>query len=373
MMPARSQLPEIFIEAASPQALRRYREFAGQRVKGAAQHPLWFETWLGESGETGHVIWLRHDGEAVAALPLVETRISGLPALSFPGGAHANGNFCAMTHPETTITAATLATAIRKALPHIAMVSLERQHRVLGGQTNILADLATRSSPNIALAASLEGGFAGVLERAHGKKKSKKRRAQARRFEDAGGSALHLPATGSEIDDFLDAYFRMKKARFDKAGLPDVFASPHVRAFWRQLLSASQAEPDRPFTLEALVVGGSVRAITGSSHLADRTVCEFGAIEDDDLTSISPGEYLAFSNIEMACAKDLSFFDFSVGDEAYKRSWCDVEITHFDVAIPLTPAARLAVFGSNLVARAKQTIKSNPQLWSVAKAVRRLK
>lgn len=363
----------LTVEAADPPALCRYRDFAAQRIKGAAQHPLWVEKWLRESGETGWIVWLRNGARTVAALPLVETRINGFSALAFAGGAHANGNFCPCADPDIIVPVDMLADAIRRALPHVALVALERQHRWLGGQANLLARLSSRTSPNIALAADLGGGFAGLLKRANGKKKSKKRRVQSRRFEEAGGSDVQKPASPAEIDAVLDAFFRLKAARFEKAGIADVFSQPHIRSFWRRLLQASQHEADRPFTLEALIVGNRVRAITGSSHLHDRTVCEFGAIEDDDLASISPGEYLAYSNLEEACAKGLPLYDFSVGDEAYKRSWCNVEIIHFDVVIPLTPAARLAVLGSNLVIRAKKQIKANPQLWAMAKAMRRLR
>ncbi|MFN3764775.1 MAG: GNAT family N-acetyltransferase [Aliihoeflea sp.] len=364
---------KIEIERAGPGALARYRDFAAHRAKGAPQHPLWFETWLGESGEPGHIVWEKRDGEPIAALPLVETRINGLPALAFAGGAHANGNFCPSAETDAKISGAMLTSAVRHSLPHVALIALERQHPVLGDQDNILADLATRTSPNLALAASLAGGFIGVLERANGKKRAKKRRVQARRFEEAGGSVLRKPASAEEIADVLSAFFRLKSARFERAGIADAFAAPNIRNFWRALLEASQHEPDRPFTLEALVVGDKVRAITGSSHLFDRTVCEFGAIEDDELTSTSPGEYLVYSNLEEACAKGLPLYDFSVGDEAYKRTWCEVEIQHFDVVIPISPAARLAVLGSNIVTRAKQTVKSNPRLWSMAKAIRRLR
>ena len=330
----------ITVEAAGPQALRRYRDFAGPRAKGAAQHPLWFEKWLETTGERGWIVWVADGTSTLTALPLVETRISGLPALAFAGGAHANGNFCPATHSGTAVCVQRLKAAIRQSLPHVAMLSLERQHRTLDGQTNVLAAMATRTSPNIALAASLDGGFAGLLSRTNGKKKSKKRRAQWRRFEDAGGSAVVKPATTAEIDAILDA---------------------------------SREEADTPFSIEALVVGGKPRAITGSTHLRDRTVCEFGAIEDGELASISPGEYLAYSNLEEACAKGLPLYDFSVGDEAYKRSWCDIEISHFDVVVPLTPAARLAVLGFDVIAGAKKRIKASPQLWALAKAVRRLR
>ncbi|MHB2265568.1 GNAT family N-acetyltransferase [Aliihoeflea sp. PC F10.4] len=364
---------EIVVQTADEQACAQYRSFADQRVTGAAQTPLWYETWLRTSGQTGYIVWLFGKGQPVAALPLATTRRNGLSVLEFAGGGHANGNFCPSSQPDLHVPAKALGQAVKAVVPAALMLSLERQHSVLAGQENFLADLATRSSGNIALAASLEGGFPGLLERANGKKKSKKRRMQFRRFEEAGGTELKTAATAAEVDEIIDAFFRMKRARFEKAGIPDVFAEPHIQKFWRELFVASLGDPAGPFSLEMLSVGGTPRAITGSSLLVDRSICEFGAIEDDDLTSTSPGEFLAYSNIETACAKGRSYYDFSVGDEAYKRSWCDTEITHFDVVLPLSTVGRMAVAGSNLFADAKQRVKSNPQLLKAAKALRRLR
>lgn len=364
---------EIVVQRADEQACADYRSFASPRVTGAAQTPLWYETWLKTSGESGHIVWLLDNGHPVAALPLAEVRRNGMSTLQFAGGGHANGNFCPSARPDLHVPIETLTHTVLRAVPNAAVLSLERQHHALAGQENFLAAAATRSSPNIALAASLAGGFAGLLERANGKKKAKKRRMQLRRFEEAGGAELKTAATIAEIDEIVGAFFRMKHARFEKAGIPDVFAEPRIQKFWRDLFVASLSDPTGPFSIEALFVGGTPRAITGSSLLADRSICEFGAIEDDDLTSTSPGEYLAYSNIETACAKGCHFYDFSVGDEAYKRSWCDTEITHFNVIVPLSAMGRMAVFGSNFLVDAKQRVKSNPRLLGVAKALRRFR
>lgn len=363
----------IDMQHADARACENYRSFAGQRVTGAAQTPVWYETWLAASGQTGRIIWVFEGDRPVAALPLVEARRHGVTILEFAGGGHANGNFCPCAGTSLQIPLSLLARAVKDAAPHIAMISLERQHRVLAGQENFLASQATRSSPNIALAASLEGGFAKLLERANGKKKAKKRRLQLRRFEEVGAQELRSAATIADIDQILPAFFEMKQARFKKAGIADVFAEPHIRKFWRDLFVASLDEPARPFSLEVLLVAGKPRAITGSSLLADRSVCEFGAISDDELTSVSPGEFLAYSNIETACAKGLSLYDFSVGDEAYKRSWCDMQITHFDMVMPVSVIGRVMAAGSSALVATKQRVKSNPRLLRAARAVQRLR
>lgn len=93
-----------------------------------------------------------------------------------------------------------------------------------------------------------------------------------------------------------------------------------------------------------------MRAITGSIRCHDRLICEFGAIADDDMAFASPGEFLFFDNIEEACLQGYAVYDFSVGDEHYKRLWCDLEIAQFDVLVPLTAKGRAAAAGLRLAA-----------------------
>src|SRR5690606_14626422 len=77
--------------------------------------------------------------------------------------------------------------AIAGARPDIDLVSLERLQPDLDGVTNPLLVLPGQHSPNVSLAADLEGGFDAVLARIGGKRKCKKHRSQTRKFEALGG------------------------------------------------------------------------------------------------------------------------------------------------------------------------------------------
>ena len=88
--------------------------------------------------------------------------------------------------------------------------------------------------------------------------------------------------------------------------------------------------------LHGLEVGGKLRAVTGSSRCGDRLICEFGAIADDEVAFASPGEFLFFDNIRKPATTAFAIYDFSVGDEPYKRLWCDLDIKQFDALMPLT-------------------------------------
>ncbi|TIN21332.1 MAG: GNAT family N-acetyltransferase, partial [Mesorhizobium sp.] len=72
-----------------------------------------------------------------------------------------------------------------------------------------------------------------------------------------------------------------------------------------------------------------------------------------------------------ACATGFEVYDFSVGDEPYKRLWCDVETRHFEVLIPLTVKGRALALMLRQGARLKAFIKNSPTIWKLTKMLRR--
>ncbi|MBW8909229.1 MAG: GNAT family N-acetyltransferase, partial [Mesorhizobium sp.] len=167
------------------------------------------------------------------------------------------------------------------------------------------------------------------------------------------------------------AFFEMKESRFAKMGIADVFSDSKVRAFFRALFADALAEERPSFLLHGLEVAGKLRAVTGSSRSGKRLICEFGAIAEDDLAFTSPGDFLFFDNIQEACELGFAVYDFSVGDEPYKRLWCDIEIQHFEVLAPLTLKGRALAAALRQGTRAKAFIKNNPTAWKLTKMLRR--
>jgi CelD/BcsL family acetyltransferase involved in cellulose biosynthesis len=104
---------------------------------------------------------------------------------------------------------------------------------------------------------------------------------------------------------------------------------------------------------------------------ADSIICEFGAIAGDELAFASPGEFLFFDNIREACDQGLALYDFSVGDEAYKRLWCDIETRHLDIVVPLTLMGRASALRRRAAAAVKRRVKANRSLWETVKRARR--
>lgn len=358
----------------SPPALAadvaRYAAFARGRTFSPAQSPAWVEAWTANSGADCTIVMVR-DGDAELALPLEIVALGPLRVARFMGSSHANGNLPPFVGASTKISREAIADAVRAARPDVDLVRLERLMDDLAGTANPLAHLTAGPSPNVSLAVDLTGGFDALLERTSGKRKRKKHRSQTRKFEAAGGFRRIEASTPAEVERLLGDFFVLKGIRFREFGLTDVFADEGVRRFFRNLFTDALGQTPRPFVLHALEVAGKLRAITGSSRSADRLICEFGAIADDDLGHASPGDFLFFDNIQDACRDGFAIYDFSVGDEHYKRLWCNIEDRHFDVLAPVSAKGRALAGVLGTASRAKRAIKNNKVLWPLIKRLRR--
>lgn len=372
---APSGLARAAVCLQGPDAIAVYRAHCSDALHAPPQSPDWVEAWARHCNPDILCLTLSTEGRSRLALCLEVVRDGPVRTARIVGGSHANGSFPALAggsvgdlgHGDV----AALSAAVRAVRRDVDLLMMERLAERFEGVGNPLSPVRSWQSPDPALAIDLTPGFEGVLARASGKRKRKKHRSQIRKFESAGGFRRFAARGPEEVDRLLDAFFRMKSARFAAMGIDDAFADAGVRGFFRDLFGRAAGSPAPGFLLQALEVGGIVRAVTGSSLAPSAVVCDFVAFAEDELAGASPGDFLFFENIREACERGLSTFDFSVGDEGYKRQWCDVESRHFDVAVPLTAKGRLAVGLRQGLVGAKRFVKSNPRLWNVIRALRR--
>ncbi|MGX9572609.1 GNAT family N-acetyltransferase [Mesorhizobium sp. f-mel] len=365
----------LSVSVADGAALAAYAEFCRSALFAPAQSPAWILNWARYAEADTVLATLNAEGRPAFSLALEVTSRGPFRVARFMGGRHANGNFAAadphwLTRADGAAIRSMLA-AVARARPDIDLVALERLLPDLDGVANPLASLAHFPSPNLSLAVDLAGGFDALLSRASGKRRRKRHRSQARKLEAVGSHRRIEAQTADEANRLLDAFFEMKEFRFRKMGIANVFGEPEVRAFFSALFVEALSDDKPSFVLHGLEVAGKLRAVTGSSRSGKRLICEFGAIADDDLAHASPGDFLFFDNIEEACERGFEVYDFSVGDEPYKRLWCDIETQHFEVLIPLTMKGRALVLVLRQGARLKTFVKNSPTIWKLTKMLRR--
>ena len=74
--------------------------------------------------------------------------------------------------------------------------------------------------------------------------------------------------------------------------------------------------------------------------------------------------------IEQACGEGAAVFDFGLGDQPYKRSWCTQETILYDVLLPLSWKGRLLRPTLAAIGGLKRAIKRNAVLYSWAQRLR---
>lgn len=353
-----------------------YERASAQAVFAPAQSPEWVDLWASSGTDTLVARVHSADGPCVLALALEISRTGPLGVARFIGHRHANGNFPLCSYesidriePELLLA---LFEAIGAARPDIDIISLERMSSARAGKPNPFFALPHRPSANIALATDLSSGFDALIARTGGNGRLKKHRRQVRKFGEYGEIRVISASTPVEVDRLLNSFLEMRAQRFAEQGVENPFAPSHVQRSLRGLFSNALNGRVRLFTLEGLEIGGKLRAVAGHSHDGERLVCEFCAFANDELSTYSPGSYLFFEVVRRAATNGYRLYDFSVGDEPYKRQWCNIEVEQFDVLVPLTFKGRVAAAGLRAGSSAKRWLKSQPQVWQQAKRLRRL-
>jgi CelD/BcsL family acetyltransferase involved in cellulose biosynthesis len=242
------------------------------------------------------------------------------------------------------------------------------------GVTNSFADLPSVLNQNAAFQLTLLDDFDQTIAQVNAKRRRKKFRTSERRLAALGGYEHVVAETAEEGRVLLDTFFRQKAARFDAMGLPDVFRDEETRRFFRALAAVPPAGGNYPLQLHAVRLtgenAGRIVAIAGLSRKGDHVICQFGSIDDTIAADASPGEFLFYLAIRKLCGEGVRLFDFGIGDQPYKRSWCTVETPQHDLLWPTTAAGSAVAGIHRAKAAMKRMIKQNPQVYSFLQRMR---
>lgn len=237
------------------------------------------------------------------------------------------------------------------------------------GTAHPLSGMASIENQNHSFQLPLLNTMEATLAQVNAKTRRKKYRVQVRRLEAIGGFDHVVADTHQEQHELLDRFFAQKGERLKTSGLPDVFASTPTRDFLHRLLDAPQRDLDKPLCMHAIRLKGDhdghIAAVTGLSRKGGHVLCQFGSIDDSIGADASPGELLFWLAIERSIAEGATLFDFGIGDQPYKRSWCSQETVQHDMLVPIGVKGS-ALAGLHLAETGiKTAIKRNHRLYSM--------
>lgn len=365
---------------ASAQAL--WREMETDASCPIHQAYDWCRAWVETHGADVLVLVGHLDGTPAFILPLEIVRRGPFRVARYIASPFSNINnglfssaFRIACADETV--AIECLSALRQLSLGVDCIVLDKVARSWRGERHPFAALPSVENQNRSFQVTLHEDFDAVLAQVNAKRRRKKFRNSARRLEAIGGYEHVVARTPEEALLLLETFFRQKAARFQAHGLPDVFAEPEVQAFFKALAVSGSTGAWQPLQLHGIRLKGEHAgvfcAVSSLSLKGDHILCQFGSIDDSLCPDASPGELLFHLMIQQACADGAAIFDFGIGDQPYKRSWCDVETVQHDFVLPLNARGRLMAATLKTAVSAKRFVKRNPNAYRIVQKLRTLK
>lgn len=291
------------------------------------------------------------NGAPMLLFPLVQKRCLGVSVLQYADAGVSDYNAPLVAHgfqPSDAEWAALWRTLM--AWPGLGTVfHMQKAPLAIGGRGNPLlasGEAFARMGFNawgLALPATMAAYEASAFTASFSKDLAMRQRRLGRK----GAVVFALAETPEARRAAFDALVEQRRQRFFETGRTNVLDDALFRRFYEAASVESPGEVVRLFTVQ--VDGTIVAVLLALDHGGARHVV-MPTFAAGEWRNCSPGNLLIRMSIERSIAEGLRYFDFTIGDEAYKASFGARAEPMFTLMRPLTPLGH-AVAGARSGAR----------------------
>jgi CelD/BcsL family acetyltransferase involved in cellulose biosynthesis len=250
------------------------------------------------------------------------------------------------------------------------LIRLEKMPPLVGAAGNPMLALATNLNPSGSYITPLTGSWDDFYKAKRSSATRRRDRSKRNRLSEAGDVKFVSSETADDNLATFATLVEQKSATFARHGIANLFARPGYLDFYRDLASNPAT---RDFVhISRLEVGGETAATNLGLIFAGRYYHVLASYTSGALAHWGPGAAHLNDLLKYAIERGLTAFDFTIGDERYKRDWCDdVQMLHDHVAVTSWRGA-LVAGPAILRTRVKRTIKQTPMLWAMVVKMRAL-
>ena len=239
---------------------------------------------------------------------------------------------------------------------------------VVGAKANPFLTLGVGQNPSNAYLAHLRGTWTEYYEGRRSSATRRRDRTKLKRLSELGEVRFITAQQRVEIERTMAVLFEQKAKSLQRMGVADIFARPGWRDFFLDL-AASPHTRDLVH-VSRLDVGPVWSAINFGITFRDCYYHVLASYDDGETSRFGPGVAHLRDLMRYAIEHGKSRFDFTIGDERYKREWSDVTTTLYDhvkaARLRGLPVAAL-VAGVRCLRRA---VKQNEMLWTLVSRAR---
>jgi CelD/BcsL family acetyltransferase involved in cellulose biosynthesis len=248
------------------------------------------------------------------------------------------------------------------------LVVLDKMPKRVGHQPNPFCSLPCRPNASGAYLATLATTWDEFYQAKRSGGSRKRDRQRQRRLAEFGPAAMVTAQTPEEARTTLAILIAQKRQAFARMGVPDIFAHPGYIEFFETI-----ATRQRDFVhVSQLQVGATLAATNLGLMFRDKFYHVLISYDAGPVARVGPGTAHLQELMRYAIGHGCAAFDFTIGDEPYKREWADVEMTLYDYVAPTTALGWFLAAPLNALRAMKRRIKHSPRLWAAVTKMRAL-
>ncbi len=250
-------------------------------------------------------------------------------------------------------------------------IHFEKMPAQVGAQENPFLQLGGFANPSGAYLAQLSGNWDDFYNAKRSSATRRRDRTKRKRLAEIGEVRLVNTTDPADIARSLDLLMAQKSQAFARMGVADIFARPGWREFYRDVA----ADPANAAFVHVsrLEVAGVPAAINLGLTFGG---CYYHVLASYDGASeaakFGPGAAHLHDLMRHAIERGCRTFDFTIGDEPYKRDWADTELTLYDHVAVATWRGALPALPLAGMRAVKRFVKRTPLLWSATTRIREL-
>jgi CelD/BcsL family acetyltransferase involved in cellulose biosynthesis len=339
----------------------------------------WLSTWLRNVGVhegcKPAVVIGRYEGTILFLMPFALEGSAGLRKITWLGSYLCNYNGPVLirdfsrrvSSPQFIQLWQDIQSLLRRQLGH-DIVDLEKMPITIGEQANPFCAMRVTPHVNDAYMTVVGGDWEAYYAAKRSSSSRKTDRKKRKRLADHGETRFITAASRDDVLRSVDALIDEKRRSYAKLGVANMFDWPGYRDFFIDLATGVQSA--RLTHVSRVDVGEMTAAANFGLTYRGRYYYILAGYDDGELARFGPGAMQLQDVMRYAADNNCPLFDFTIGDEPYKREWCDVEIGLCDYVSPASWRGSLVAATTVPFRQIKRWIKRNPTAWAMVRKAR---
>ena len=217
---------------------------------------------------------------------------------------------------------------VKKKLPPFDVIHFDKQPEFIDGFKNPFLQLGCNQLNYHAYSFYIEGSWEKYYTKRVKKRIRSDSRRQLKRLEEKGTVKFKIVSDTETIKEITDVMINHKVRRFLETGVSNMFSNPIYSQFYHK--AAEKFVTEGLIHISALYVDDKIIATHWGTVYKNRFCYLMPTYEGGEWEKYSAGRLLLIYLMKWCAENRIELFDFTIGDEVYKKDWCDKEMKIFE-------------------------------------------